>query len=104
PVPPGVIPPDPPRVVAEPVQRHRALEVVFQCDGGGLADRVERRDEHPETERTCLLALRASAHLCLLALRASAHLCLLALRASAHLCLSALRASAHRNSNLDRKS
>src|SRR4051812_1425652 len=41
---------EPRLVVPEPVQRHRALEVVFQCDGGGLADRVERCDEDAEVQ------------------------------------------------------
>ena len=49
----GVVLAEPHLVEPEPVQRDRAIEVVFQCDGGGLADRVERRDEHPEVQWTC---------------------------------------------------
>ena len=44
----GVMLAEPHLVVAEPVQRHRPFEVVFQCDGRGLADRVKRRYENPE--------------------------------------------------------
>src|ERR1700739_1585138 len=41
---------EPGLVVAEPVQCDGALQVVFQCYRGRLADRVERRDEHPELQ------------------------------------------------------
>ncbi len=47
----GVVLAEPGLVEPEPVQRHRAFQIVFQCGGGGLAHRVEWRDEHPEVQR-----------------------------------------------------
>ncbi len=45
----GVMLAEPGLVEPEPVQGDGPLQVVFQCDGGGgLADRMERRDEHPQ--------------------------------------------------------
>ena len=41
---------EPHLVVAEPVQRDRPFEVVFQCGGGGLAYWVKRRDENAEVQ------------------------------------------------------
>ena len=50
---------EPDLVVAEPVQCDSSFEVVFQCDRGGLADRMERRDEDPEVQRTGHLLLQS---------------------------------------------
>ncbi len=46
----GVVLPEPGLVEPEAVQRLDPIHVVLQCVGWGLADRMERRDEHPEVQ------------------------------------------------------
>ena len=46
----GVVFAEPRLVEAEAVQRDHALHVVFECHRGGLAGRVERRDEDAEVQ------------------------------------------------------
>src|SRR5271166_5307475 len=46
----GVVFAEPRLVESDAVQRDDALHVVFQCDRGGLADGMKRRDENAETQ------------------------------------------------------
>jgi len=71
----GVMLAEPHLVVAEPVQRHRPFEVVFQCDGRGLADRVKRRYEHPEVEWLAHIASDSAKNSRIAALTSSGRSC-----------------------------